>query len=108
MELNDTNAGLGPFSTFMLALGVSVNGLDSLPPPGRSRENFLLSFENALDSFEKRYRAARPNADHEHYSMQLTLYHRLLVASLEATVDEGEFPDDLTLRLVHSRDKPKP
>jgi len=108
MELNDTNAGLGPFSTFMLALGVSVNGLDSLPPPGRSRENFLLSFENALESFEQRHRAARPNADHELYSMQLTQYHRLLVASLEATVDEGEFPDDLTLRLVHSRDKPKP
>ena len=107
MDLNDTNGGLGPFSTFMLALGVSVNGIDSLPPPGRSRENFLLSFENALDSFEKRYRAARPDADHEHYSMQLNQYHMLLVASLQATFDESALPDDLSLRLVHSRDKPK-
>ena len=108
MDLNDTNAGLGPFSTFMLALGASIRDIDSLPPPGRSTENFLTRFENALDSFEKRYRASRPDADHEHYSMQLTQYHMLLVASLQATVDQDALPDDLSLRLVHSRDKPNP
>ena len=108
MELNETNGGLGPFSTFMLALGASIREIDSLPPPGRSTENFLLRFENALDAFERRHRASRPDADHEHYSMQLTLYHRLLIASLEATLDEDALPDDLSLRLVHSSDKPQP
>ena len=108
MDLNDTNAGLGPFSTFMLALGASIRDIDSLPPPGRSTENFLLRFENALDSFEKRYRASRPDDDHELYSMQLTQYHMLLVASLQAAVDQDALPDDWSLRLVHSRDKPQP
>ena len=108
MELNETNGGLGPFSTFMLALGAAIGEIDSLPPHCRSTEHFLARFENALDAFERRHRASRPDADHEHYSMQLTLYHRLLLASLDATLDEDAFPDDLSLRLVRSRDKLKP
>ncbi len=108
MDLNETNGGLGPFSTFMLALGASIRDIDSLPPPARSTEHFLSRFENALDYFEERYLASRPDADHEHYEMQLKQYHMLLVVSLEATVDEDAFPDDLSLSLVPSRDKPKP
>ena len=108
MELNETDGSLGAFTTFMLALGAAIGEIDSLPPHCRSTEHFLSRFENALDAFERRHRASRPDADHEHHSMHLTLYHRLLIASLEATLDEDTLPDDLSLRLVHSRDKPKP
>lgn len=107
MDSGELNAGPTPFMAFMLALGAAIRAMDLLPPVARSSDNLFETFENALDSFERRYRASHPDADHELFEAQVALYHKMLVACLEVAVDDGDLPDDLSLRLVHNRDDPK-
>ena len=59
------NMGPAPFTIFTRALGADIQAMNLLPPVARSSENLFETFENALSSFERRYRASESDADQE-------------------------------------------